>query len=131
MSSSRDFSEHETTKKSRLSNEKALCSLRTKFREIASFIRERQRERERDERKKDRGIKRDLARETRLAHLVVTHYSRISSARFVSFFGSYFGLYNSLKWVHIKIKRGEFFFRGRDERSLFKKASSVGASFCV
>jgi len=68
-------------------------------------------------RKKDRGIKRDLARETRLAHLVVTHYSRISSARFVSFFGSYIlDCTTTLSLGAFKIKRGESFFFREGER---------------
>jgi hypothetical protein len=91
MSSSRDFSEHETTKKGQkrvaFPAKSALFSLRTKFREIASFIRETERQRDRDEmRKKDRGIKRDLARETRLAHLVVTHIILGSQVRALCLF---------------------------------------------
>ena len=87
-------------------------------------------------RKKDRGIKRDLARETRLAHLVVTHYSRISSACFCAkclFLVVILDCTTTLYKGAYKIKYGEFLFREGERREIFylKKRLQVGASFCV
>ena len=88
-------------------------------------------------RKKDRGIKRDLARETRLAHLVVTHYSRISSACFCAkclFLVVILDCTTTLYKGAYKIKYGEFFFREGERREIFylkKRLFRWGLFLCV